>query len=61
MKDTEFIGMKREDAEAFCEEHQILFRFLRIDDERFFGGADLNFDRLNFEVDAGYITRAAYG
>lgn len=61
MKDTEFIGMKREDAEAICREKQIEFRVLRVDDEKFLGTTDLNFNRLNFQIDAGYITKASYG
>lgn len=60
--DSHYIG--REYAEVFkelVEDKKTKFRISRMDDARYLLTADLNFRRLNFEVDKGIVTKVTRG
>lgn len=60
-KDSDFIGLSREAAEALAKERGITFRVISVDGESFPVTADYSPDRINFDIENGKVVKAKRG
>ena len=55
------IGMNKEDAFKLCRDNEFTIRVTREDSNIYYGTMDLNFDRINLQIDNGFITECNFG
>jgi hypothetical protein len=55
------IGMNKEDAFKLCRDNEFVIRVNREDSDIYCGTMDLNFDRINLQIDNGVITECNFG
>lgn len=55
------INKEKETAIKLCKDSKLIPRITREDKTTFFGTLDLNFERVNLEIDNGIVTNAYLG
>lgn len=55
------IGLTKEDGESLCKENDYIVRVVRVDSINYGITMDLHFNRINFEIDNGIITKCDIG
>lgn len=55
----EFLGLSKKSAQNLAEAKNIIFRLIRVDDERFFDyPTEVFYERVCIEIDNGKVTKA---
>ncbi len=55
------IGKTEKEAQEMCKKEKYSFRTVRMDKTTYVGTQDLNFDRVNLELDNGLVTKCDFG
>lgn len=55
------LNKEKEAAIKLCKESKLIPRIMREDKTTFFGTQELNFERVNLEIDNGIVTNAYLG